>query len=714
MSRTKVIILVIVTIIGLLSSLALLSKTFDMDLPIVDSLCYIEDVFDCELVSQSRWAKIFDIPQGIMTTAIYIGLLAFFVVSLFLKEEDREKFLILPFIVSIFLVVYSAFLFINMFILTPSPYGLFNIIIYAVNLIILIILIVPYLKRLSESFMEILKIPIQKNIYAIVPVAIVIGTVLLGFLLSYLNFYRNVDLTQEDLKSMKEVLSKDIYDIDTSNAPARGTNELGVEIVIFEDFQCSACRMISKEVEKLMDYYHNKISIIIKHYPLEPECFPINIRPMHPLACEASYASLAAREQAKFWDFYDLAFSGPIDNTLIKELFKQRNQLIDDLYKILTKEEEPTDNDETNENEEIKKEDLLEKEYRVKLLQILEEEMSEEDYEEAYNLHKQIIEFEGDKLDEKISEKAEELFIDYAERLNLNIEQFKHDYNSERIRNIVKKDAAEGHYSYRITGTPTFFFNGRKYSGRKNFETLRKITEFYIEHDVEKWLGTETDPQDQEDEKDEEPVDVEEEYKPEDYLSEKIYDIDTEDSPVRGENKIGVEIVVFEDFECPACRRTAQEIEDVMENFDYEIALIFKHYPLESECFPTDIRDLHEFACEASYASLAAREQGKFWEYYDLLYSDRVTGTDILMEYARQIDLDMESFQDYYESEDAKNRVLEDTTEGYEDFKITSTPSLFFNGRLYQGSKDAESLIRIVDYLSDNTDSDNTDSEGSE
>jgi protein-disulfide isomerase len=572
--------------------------------------------------------------------------------------------------------------------------------------------------------MEILKIPIQKNIFAIVPVAIVIGTVLLGFLLSHLNFYRSVDLTQDDLESMKDVLSKDIYDIDTSNAPAKGTNELGVEIVIFEDFQCSACRMISKEVEKLMDYYQNKISIIIKHYPLEPECFPINIRPMHPLACEASYASLAAREQGKFWDFYDLAYSGPIENTAIKELYKQRNQLIDDLYQTLTKEKETMDNSETSENEEtmdngetneITKEDLLEKEDRENLLQELEGELSEKDYEEAYNLHEQIIEFEGDKLEEKISEKAEEIFIDYAERLKLNIEQFKYDYNSERIRNIVKKDAAEGHYSYRITGTPTFFFNGRKYSGRKNFKTLRKITEFFIEYDVERWLETGEKPQDQEETEDEKPIDVEEkEFEPENYLSEKIYDIDTENSPVRGENKIGVELIVFEDFECPACRQTAQEIEKVMEHFDYEITLVFKHYPLESECFPMDISDLHEHACEASYASLAAMEQDKFWEYYDLLYSDRITGTDILMEYARQIGLDMESFQDYYESEEAKNRVLEDTKEGFEEFKIKSTPSLFFNGKLYRGPKDAESLIKIVDYLSDDTDTDNADSEGSE
>ncbi len=609
MSRTKVIILLIITILGLLCSLALLSMTFDMNIPVVNSICHISDVFDCEVIAQSDWANIFDIPQSILTTTIYLGLLIFFVIGLFIKEQDIIKFMIIPFIVSIFMVVYSAFLFVYMYILTPAPYGLFNTIMYAVNIALLIILIIPYLKSLSESFIELFKTPLYKNFNVLAPIAIIIVSVIIGFLLPYLNFYRDIKLSDDDLASMKTLLSDAVYEIDTDNAPVKGENKLGLEIVVFEDFQCPACRNISKEVEKLMDYYNNEISLIFKHYPLEPECFPLEINELHPLACEASYASLAAKEQDKFWEYYELLFSAPLDSKSLLET--------------------------------------------------------------------------------------------YAKKLDLDMEKFEYDYNSERIRNIVKKDTAEGHYSHRITGTPTFFFNGRKYNGSKRFESLRKVSEFLIDYNGEERLEQGKEPDDGEEQ---DPVDVEEDdgddFNPEDYLSEVVYDIETENSPVRGKNEIGVELIVFEDFQCPACRRTAGEIHTLMEHFDYEISLIFKHYPLESECFPEDIRDLHEYACEASYASLAAKEQGKFWEYYDLLYSGAIDNTEVLFDYAEQLDLNMDDFSNYYESEEVKNIVMSDTIEGYEEYSITSTPSLFFNGRLYKGPKNSDSLIKLVDYLS--------------
>jgi hypothetical protein len=120
-----------------------------------------------------------------------------------------------------------------------------------------------------------------------------------------------------------------------------------------------------------------------------------------------------------------------------------------------------------------------------------------------------------------------------------------------------------------------------------------------------------------------------EEYNPIEYLSKEPVKINTENSPTIGKNELGVEMVIFEDFQCPACQRTSEEIKKLLEHYNYKISLTFKHYPLEPECFPKDIPTLHEWACELSYASMAADKQGKFWEYYKILFSNEIRSVPI-------------------------------------------------------------------------------------
>jgi uncharacterized membrane protein len=101
---------------------------------------------------------------------------------------------------------------------------------------------------------------------------------------------------------------------------------------------------------------------------------------------------------------------------------------------------------------------------------------------------------------------------------------------------------------------------------------------------------------------------------------------DAED-PRRGQPDARLELVVFSDFQCPACQRFAQAIATAAEHHP-ELAVVFKHYPLSSQCNPRVRRDLHPLSCGAAQAAEAARRQGKFWEYHDAPPSSTARSSD--------------------------------------------------------------------------------------
>ncbi|MDB5164909.1 MAG: oxidoreductase, partial [Candidatus Saccharibacteria bacterium] len=52
-------------------------------------------------------------------------------------------------------------------------------------------------------------------------------------------------------------------------------------------------------------------------------------------------------------------------------------------------------------------------------------------------------------------------FNQYAQQLGLNVDQFKKDYLSSKVNDLINADMAEGG-KLGITGTPTFFLDGKK------------------------------------------------------------------------------------------------------------------------------------------------------------------------------------------------------------------------------------------------------------
>jgi protein-disulfide isomerase len=104
-----------------------------------------------------------------------------------------------------------------------------------------------------------------------------------------------------------------------------------------------------------------------------------------------------------------------------------------------------------------------------------------------------------------------------------------------------------------------------------------------------------------------------------------------------------------------------------------------------------DFPYLGQESVNAALAARAAQDQGKFWEYHDLLYENQSGGfsEERLIELAREAGLDVERFEEDLASGRFEQAVAEDFREGQE-MGITGTPTFIINGRVLAGMQPLE------------------------
>lgn len=66
-----------------------------------------------------------------------------------------------------------------------------------------------------------------------------------------------------------------------------------------------------------------------------------------------------------------------------------------------------------------------------------------------------------------------ESFVEFAAQLGLNIERFKADMADPALEKQIERDKLEGMQAG-LTGTPTLFFNGKRYGGEPSLEALKR------------------------------------------------------------------------------------------------------------------------------------------------------------------------------------------------------------------------------------------------
>jgi protein-disulfide isomerase len=163
--------------------------------------------------------------------------------------------------------------------------------------------------------------------------------------------------------------------------------------------------------------------------------------------------------------------------------------------------------------------------------------------------------------------------------------------------------------------------------------------------------------------------------------------IDPGKSPVKGPANAKVTVFEFSDFQCPYCKRGRDTMDELLKAYPKDVKVVFKHYPLP----------FHKEAEPSARASWAAQQQGKFWEFHDIMFNNQdKLGMDFYLATAKELKLDEAKFKADMNSEAAAKSVKEDADIGAKN-GIQGTPGFFVNGVAVKGAYPASHFKTIVD-----------------
>jgi protein-disulfide isomerase len=150
-----------------------------------------------------------------------------------------------------------------------------------------------------------------------------------------------------------------------------------------------------------------------------------------------------------------------------------------------------------------------------------------------------------------------------------------------------------------------------------------------------------------------------------------VFSISTVDQPSLGSAAAPVTIVAFTDYQCPSCAAIHPVLERLVKEYGDKVRLVTRDFPLNQ----------HAEAFKAAEAAEAAREQGRYWEYAQLLMRNQsALSLDKLKAYATELALDRPRFDAALNSGKFAETVQRDIEEGIK-LGINATPTVFINGR---------------------------------
>ncbi len=163
-----------------------------------------------------------------------------------------------------------------------------------------------------------------------------------------------------------------------------------------------------------------------------------------------------------------------------------------------------------------------------------------------------------------------------------------------------------------------------------------------------------------------------------------IYQIPVDGRPFRGPAEAPVTIVVFSDFQCTYCAGLEPVLRAVLDTYPKQVKVVSMQYPLRS----------HKYSFVSAQGVLAAREQGKYWEFHDKLFELQKNLNDGMVRgIARMLGLDMERFNTDLKSPMIRAKILNDVAVG-QKAGVHGTPAVYINGKVlgnrsFEGFKQA-------------------------
>lgn len=131
-------------------------------------------------------------------------------------------------------------------------------------------------------------------------------------------------------------------------------------------------------------------------------------------------------------------------------------------------------------------------------------------------------------------------------------------------------------------------------------------------------------------------------------------------------------------------------VDRLFQKYPGQIRLVLYHMPWSPK------------SSRAAEASLCAGQEGKFWEYHELLfdYQEQWPGTphpeEYFIGYAKLLGLDQQKFRTCLDSQEMRDKVSQDKSYG-KSININTTPTIFVNDTRIVGDEPIEKYERAIE-----------------
>jgi protein-disulfide isomerase len=146
---------------------------------------------------------------------------------------------------------------------------------------------------------------------------------------------------------------------------------------------------------------------------------------------------------------------------------------------------------------------------------------------------------------------------------------------------------------------------------------------------------------------------------------------------VRGDRDAPVTIVVYADFQCPACATEHDTMMRLWPEISDDAHLIFRHFPITTT---------HPNSWTASLYAEAAGRQGRFWEMHDALFQTQQIWSPLRSveaefdSYALELNIDIDRLHADMQDESLIEKIRADQRGG-NTAGVRGTPAVFIEGR---------------------------------
>lgn len=161
-------------------------------------------------------------------------------------------------------------------------------------------------------------------------------------------------------------------------------------------------------------------------------------------------------------------------------------------------------------------------------------------------------------------------------------------------------------------------------------------------------------------------------------------------------NENSIILIEYGDFQCPGCQSIYPTVHEVTEKYAANVQYIFRSYPLS----------YHANARAASAAAESAGLQDRFWDMFDIIYTNgsewetagATERTDVFLKYAKELGLDVNKFKEDMDSDRVKKKISFDTSLAQKS-NVDATPTFILNGKKLNNSDitNVEGFSKVID-----------------